>query len=281
MSDPHAPVAGGRRRAGLRTGRIETRRCRRKVLTLPLELASLAMVVAAAFVAGFTTGFAGFGTGLVASGLWLHVLPAAGVPPLVALSSVAAQIVGLVGVRKAFDWPRARPFLAGGAIGVPIGVATLAAASPFLLKAVIGGFLVVYAAARLLPGGGPSVGDRGGWPADAAIGIGGGFLGGFAGLSGPLPIVWLQMRGGDAGRQRAVYQPFNLVVLVLASLAMAAAGRITRDVLWIAALCLPATLLGATIGARVYAGVSPMMFERAVLALLLASGSVLLVQAFG
>ena len=33
------------------------------------------IVLLGALLAGFTTGFAGFGTGLVASGLWFHALP--------------------------------------------------------------------------------------------------------------------------------------------------------------------------------------------------------------
>src|SRR5215813_11712477 len=93
---------------------------------LSFDSATLAFVVAGALVAGFTTGFAGFGTGLVASGFWFHVPPAAAVPPLVALASVAGQIVGLVTVRSAFDWKRTLPFLIGGAIGIPLGVAVLA-----------------------------------------------------------------------------------------------------------------------------------------------------------
>ena len=46
--------------------------------------ASLAFVLIGALLAGFTTGFAGFGTGLVAAGLWFHALPTEMVPPLVA-----------------------------------------------------------------------------------------------------------------------------------------------------------------------------------------------------
>src|ERR1700730_6640355 len=111
------------------------------MLGTALDFPSLALVMVAALVAGFTTGFAGFGTGLVASGLWLHALPAAMVPPLVALASVAAQIVGLVAVRKSLGCPRAMPCLAGGVIGVPLGVAALAAASPFVLRTSIGVFL--------------------------------------------------------------------------------------------------------------------------------------------
>jgi hypothetical protein len=53
-----------------------------------------------------------------------------------------------------------------------------------------------------------------------------------------------------------LYQPFNLTVLTLASVGMAVSGRITMPMLGIASLCLPATLLGAWIGAHVYVGVS-------------------------
>ena len=62
---------------------------------------------------------------------------------------------------------------------------------------------------------------------------------------------------------------------------MAVAGQITADVLLIAALCLPATLLGSWIGARLYKRISANRFRRLVLALLLISGTILIVQAFG
>jgi uncharacterized membrane protein YfcA len=245
---------------------------------VPLDASTLVIVICGALVAGFTTGFAGFGTGLVSAGLWFHALPAAIVPPLVALASVAAQIVGVLSVRKAFDWSRAAPYLAGGVIGVPFGVAALAIASPHVLKGSIGALLVAYACYQFLQRRGYEIGDRGGKAADAAIGVGGGLLGGFAGLSGPLPLIWLQLRGGSSDGQRAVYQPFNLIVLTLASIAMAVSGQITAEVLWIALCCLPATLAGAWIGARVYVGVSAQTFQRVVLSLLLVSGLILIWQ---
>jgi uncharacterized membrane protein YfcA len=245
------------------------------------DLATVAIVVAGALVAGFTTGFAGFGTGLVASGFWFHVLPAAMVPPLVALASVAGQIVGVVTVRKAFDWARLMPFLIGGAVGIPLGVAALAAVSPFWLKMSAGAFLVAYSTYHLLARHRREIGTWGGRWADGAVGIGGGFLGGFAGLSAPLPVMWLQLRGGAPDRQRAVYQPFNLIVLTLASAGMALGGQITAPVLWVALFSLPATLAGAWIGARLYGAVSARTFQRLVLLLLLGSGAILVAQALG
>lgn len=241
----------------------------------------LAIVLAGALVAGFTSGFAGFGTGLVASGLWFHALPPELVPPLVVLASVAAQLIGLITVRKAFAWSRAAPYLLGGALGVLPGVAALALASPLVLRASIGLFLVVYAASQLGQGRQRSIGAWGGRPADALVGFGGGFLGGFAGLSGPLPLIWLQLRGGAGDQQRATYQPFNLLVLMLACLGMAASGQLTADAVVVAVLCLPATVLGAWLGARSYGVVSDDLFRRLILCLLFASGCVLLLQAVG
>lgn len=245
---------------------------------LGLSATAVLIVLLGALVAGFTTGIAGFGTGLVASGLWFHALPAHMVPPLVVLASVAAQIVGLLAVHASFRWRAAAPMLMGGVMGVPLGVATLAAASPAAIRGSIAVFLVLYALLQLLQRQPRYVGHRVGRWADAAVGGAGGFLGGFAGLSGPLPLVWLQLRGGSSDAQRAIYQPFNLVVLALAGVTMGIGGQLTPAVLVIAAVCLPVTLLGAWIGTRLYAQISQQAFRRTVLALLLASGVTLLVQ---
>ncbi len=246
-----------------------------------LDFSTLATVLIGALIAGFTTGFAGFGSALVASGLWFHALPAEMVPPLVALASVIAQVSSLGAVRKSFDWARAFPYLLGGAAGVPVGVWLLDVTSPHALRTFAGVLLVSYATYQLFHRHHRFIGNWGGLAPDAVIGAGGGLLGGFAGLSGPLPLIWLQLRGGDHKHQRAVYQPFNLIVLALASLGMGISGQITPSVLWVSMLCFPATLLGAIVGARAYIGVSPRTFQRVVLSLLLLSGCILIWPALG
>ncbi len=242
------------------------------------SLPTVVIAILGALFAGFTSGFAGFGTALVASGIWLYVLPAPMVPPLTVILSVIGQLVSLGTIRHAFDWRHTLPYLAGAVIGVPLGIAALAAASPLLIKLAVGGFLVTYSLYQLLQRKDFTIGRWGGKGADAVIGLGGGVLGGFAGLSGPLPLIWLQLRGGPSDRQRATYQPFNLVVLAMACIGMAFSGQMTFDVLTIALVCFPATLIGALLGARAYASVSPKTFQRVVLALLLFSGFVLLMS---
>ena len=92
--------------------------------------------------------------------------------------------------------------------------------------------------------------------------------------------MWLQLQGGSADSQRAVYQPFNLAVLTLASVGMLYSGQINPPVLYLALLCLPVTLIGAAMGSRVYRLVTESTFHRLVLTLLLMSGATLVVQAW-
>lgn len=243
---------------------------------MALDGAALAFLLLGALAGGFVTGLAGFGTGLVAAGVWFHALEPGTVPPLVALVSVGGQAVASLFVRHAFDRRRAGPYLLGGVLGVPLGVAALAIASPSVLKLAVGLLLVVYTLLSMtarLPRPPPSR------TADAAIGLGGGVLGGFAGLSGPLPVIWLRLRGGSADMQRAVYQPFNLVVLALAAAAMAVSGAMDMAALEAAALCLPVALAAAWTGARLYRRIDALLFQRIVTALLCLSGIVLIAEA--
>ena len=133
-------------------------------------------------------------------------------PPLIALTSVAAQLVGVRAVRRALRWDRLRVFLIGGALGVPIGMIALARASPDLLRAGVGWFLMGYAMLEIFGRASVPSGEARAHRLDGWAGLAGGFLGGFAGLSGPLPILWLRLRGGSSGAQRAIYQPFNLAI---------------------------------------------------------------------
>jgi len=240
---------------------------------------ALALVLLGALAAGFISGFAGFGTALVASGFWFHALPAPLVPPLVVIAGVTGQLVGFLKVRRAFAWGRALPFILPGLAGVPLGVAALAVASPAMLRLTVGLFLAAYAAFRLAGLARLSIGGWGGRPADAVVGLVSGALGGFAGLSGALPLVWLQMRGGPSTEQRATYQPFNLVILGMAVAGMAVAGEIGAGVLTLAGLCLPVTLAAAWLGAHSYGRLSEAAFRQVVLGLLLVSGTGLILQA--
>jgi hypothetical protein len=238
-------------------------------------VSTLAVLALGALCGGFVTGLAGFGTGLTALGLWLHVVSPAVAAALVVVCSVVGHIQSLYSVRRAVAWSRAWPFLVGGMLGVPLGVVALRAVEPQTLKVFLGVLLVGYTGLTLTLRRFPTI-SAGGKVADGVVGFGGGALGGVAGLSGPLPTIWCGLRGWSADTQRGVYQPFNLAILGLVLCAYAVQGVLTRQVWGFALVCLPATILGAFLGIRLYGRVNDRQFRRLVLWLLLLSGVVLM-----
>jgi uncharacterized membrane protein YfcA len=196
---------------------------------------------------------------------------------LVAVCSVVGQAQSLYTVRRALTWHRAWPFLAGGIIGVPVGVASLRLIDPQTLKVFLGVLLIGYTGVML--------GFRrfstiswGGRVADGVVGFGGGALGGLAGLSGVLPTIWCGLRGWNADDQRAVYQPFNLTILAIVLCTYIAQGTMTEQVWELVLVCIPATILGTYLGIRMYGRVNDQQFRAMVLWLLLVSGIVLTVS---
>lgn len=238
------------------------------------EAAAAAVVLGGALAGGFVSGLAGFGTGLVALGIWLHALPPAAAATLVVACSVIAQSLTLRAIWHAVRPARVLPFVAPGLLGVPAGTALLRFLDPEGFKLATGLLLVAFSAFLLLYRR-PIRLRLGGRAADGAVGFAGGILGGLAGLSGALPTVWASLRGWGKDEKRAVFQSFNLSVLAAALVAHAASGLVTAEVCWLVLLALPGTTLGAWLGARAYRRLSDRRFHEAVLALLLASGLVL------
>jgi uncharacterized membrane protein YfcA len=235
------------------------------------------VIVLGALCGGFVSGLAGFGTGLTALAFWLHVVNPVVAAALVAVCSVVGQAQSLYTVRRALTWHRAWPFLAGGILGVPVGVASLRLIDPQTLKVFLGVLLIGYTGVML--------GFRrfstiswGGRVADGVVGFGGGALGGLAGLSGVLPTIWCGLRGWNADDQRAVYQPFNLTILAIVLCTYIAQGTMTEQVWELVLVCIPATILGTYLGIRMYGRVNDQQFRAMVLWLLLVSGIVLTVS---
>ena len=224
-----------------------------------------------ALASGFVAGLAGFGTALLALGIWLYVLPPSIAVPLVLICSVVAQTSTLPSFWRSIDFKLVWPFLIGGLAGVPLGIMLIAHADPQMFKLSFGVLLLLFPAA-LYFNRAPIAVSFGGRVADAAVGFAGGILGSLAGLSGPVPILWASVRGWGKDERRGVFQTFNWTILSASLCLQAATGFITREVLALALLALPATLLGAWLGARTYHALSDRNFRDVVLGLLFLSG---------
>jgi uncharacterized membrane protein YfcA len=235
----------------------------------------IALVVAGAAVAGFVNGLSGTGYALVSLGFWLHAMPPQTAAPLVAFCSVCGHLQSLPRIWQGVIWSRVWPFLAGGAIGVPIGTALLSHVEVKPLKMGVGLLLVFYVSWMAFVRRPPVI-VAGGRLADATAGFGGGLLGGMASISGPIPVIWTQLRGWTVLAQRGVNQPFNMSVLAFALVTAAIAGFLDRTFFLWAAICLPITLIGARIGLHLFRRINDTQFRRLILALLGLSGLTLI-----
>jgi len=239
-----------------------------------------ALLFLGALAGGFVSGLAGFGTALMALGIWLYVLPPSLAVPLVLICSVVAQSSTLPSMWKSFDLTLVWPFVIGGLFGVPIGTMLVAHADPKVFKLTVGVFLLVFPIA-LYVNRTPLAFRFGGKIAAAAIGFAGGILGGLAGLSGPLPILWASIRGWGKDERRGIFQIFNWTVLAAALCLQTAAGLVAQQVVWLALLAFPGTIIGAWLGARLYHALNDRNFTDVVLALLLLSGVALVWNSIG
>jgi uncharacterized membrane protein YfcA len=238
-----------------------------------------ALLFLGAFAGGFVAGLAGFGTALMALGIWLYVLPPSDAVPLILICSVVAQSWTLPSLWRSFDFTLIWPFVIGGLIGVPLGTLLVAQADPNAFKLTVGVFLLLFPLALYFSK--PMAFRFGGRPADAAIGFAGGILGALAGLSGPLPILWATMRGWGKDERRGIFQTYNWTVLFAALCLQAASGLIAGHVMWLALLAFPGTILGAWLGARCYHAMSDKNFRDVVLSLLFLSGVALVWTTLG
>jgi uncharacterized membrane protein YfcA len=156
----------------------------------------------------------------------------------------------------------------------------VAHADPRVFKLTIGVFLLVFPTVLFLNRR-PMAVRFGGRLADGAIGFAGGILGGLAGLSGPLPILWASIRGWGKDERRGIFQTFNWTVLFAALCVQAASGLVAQNVIWLAMIAFPGTIIGAWLGARLYRALSDRNFTDFVLTLLFLSGMGLVWSSIG
>src|SRR5215475_3255999 len=109
-----------------------------------MHAAAYALLVIGALAGGFVSGLTGFGTALMALGIWLYVLPPSMAVTLVLICSVIAQTSTLPSMWRSFDLTLVWPFVIGGLLGTPLGTLLIAHADPRDFKLTVGVFLLVF-----------------------------------------------------------------------------------------------------------------------------------------
>ena len=214
-------------------------------------------------------------TAAIAS-IWLYILDPVQTATLIIAFGLIVQGYSVWKLRDALDWRKLWPFVIGAALGVPAGVTILTWANPAHVRAGVGAFLVLYSLYALFR---PAIAPikAGGAVADAGIGFLNGVLGGMTGLAGILVTLWCGLRGWPKDVQRTVFQPVAVAIFLMSALWMGARGAITADTIKLFLIGLPALLAGTWLGLQLFGRLNEAAFRRVVLALLLASGAVLMI----
>lgn len=236
---------------------------------------TLAVFLLSVFFGGIVSGLAGFAMGLVVSGIWLHILTPAQTAALIVCYGLLVQSYSIWKLRHALNWLTVAPFIAGGAVGVPVGAMLLTTVDPDYLRTGVGIMLVIYSTFFLLR---PTVHTiRADIRADFGVGVANGILGGMTGLAGPIITVWCQLRGWRKDEQRAIFQPVILAAFALTAISLTIAGTITADLVKLYAMGLPFLAGGVWLGLKLYGHLDDAAFRKVILYLLLLSGVVLIV----
>ncbi|HEY5299928.1 MAG TPA: sulfite exporter TauE/SafE family protein, partial [Acetobacteraceae bacterium] len=129
----------------------------------------VAIVAVGAATAGFIQGLSGFAFGLTSMAIWAWSIEPVLLGPLVVFGTLVGQILSIGSVRRGLDAGLIWPFLVGGALGVPLGVALLRYVDPLAFKLGVGILLLVWCPTMLFARDLPRI-SRGGRLADAAVG---------------------------------------------------------------------------------------------------------------
>jgi len=238
--------------------------------TEPPAGAAVVGASAVIFTAALLSSIAGFAFSALAGAplLFLFGDPLQAVAVMIACS-IAIQAYCVWALRRLIEWRSLRPFVAAGALTVPLGAWLLAHTPPSTFAIGLGVFLTAYAMYMLWRGEAPVL--RGGWRRDALAGALGGVAGGLAGFPGSFVTIWCGMRGWSKERQRAVYQPYILVMQLeaLACIGVQAPAAIVPE---IALAYMPVALIAACAGLAVFRRLTTRQFALAVNGLLLVSG---------
>lgn len=227
----------------------------------------------AIFAASIISSIAGSAFTALCGALLFHVMdsPVYAVQVMI-VCSIAIQLLSIAALRRAIEWRSLGVFLLGGCLGAPAGVYLLLHLPMGTYRVLIGGPLIVYCA-YLLPR----------QPirlllmrplCDACAGFLCGITGGLAGFPGASVAIWCGLKGWDKGRQRGVFQPFILVMQLATLLTIylmrpSLLAQVQLD--WKVFTFVPAALLGAWFGLRIFKWLSDRQSEHGVNALLILS----------
>jgi uncharacterized membrane protein YfcA len=237
-----------------------------------LDFMHLIILAVAVFLGGVVSGFAGFAFSAVAGAILLHFFDPLLAIPLMMTCSVISQTVTLFALRTSFSLRGATPFLLAGVLGLPPAIYLLTFLNPHAFRVFFGLLLAAYAAYSLTRTA-RTVLTTDARLSRCAVGFLGGFVGGLTAMPGATVAIWCELRGLPKNDQRALVQPFILVMQILGlGLLFWRKGEVPQDFMTAVLAALPALAAGTFLGTSLFGRSSDKAFRTGVLVLLFTSG---------
>jgi uncharacterized protein len=228
------------------------------------------------FLAGFTQGFSGFGSILLALPLLAIFLDIKTVIPLVALIAFCITIILFIQLWEHLDWKKIYPLFFGALPGIPLGVFFLKKLDKDHIQWILGLILIAYSLYSLFSRF-PDKHMRKGW--GYLFGFFSGCLGGALSAAGPPVIVYTSLQTWSKDTIKVTLQGFFLVSGAIVIFFQAMSGLTTILVLRYFFISLPLIVLGTYTGSFFYGKVREEHYKKVMLILLALLGGFMIYRA--
>jgi uncharacterized protein len=233
-----------------------------------------AFLAGAILLSATLSGSVGLGFPLIAGPVFLWSYGPSEALLLTSSFTLLSNFLTTVFLRRSLEysvrWPLILPLL----VGLPVGFELLThMKNSDLLRAGFGSLLVISTGFSLLP-----------WRlhikqdhiiSEGALGLFSGLVGGIFAAPAVLPAIWLTLGGVDKKEMRAILQPLVLICQIALILLLLHAGAIKLAGFEVIVIYAPALVLGVLAGIYLFYRVSSRFYSKAVSALVLVSGMVL------
>jgi uncharacterized protein len=238
-------------------------------------ISHLLMTIIGVLAAGAISGATGVALPLIAGPVFLMAYAPVEAVALTALCSITGQLFSMALLRRAIVFELHPRLMASGLLGVPLGSLLLTWLSPSMVHLSLGALIVLGGVWGLFQ---PTARDPkpAGRVGELLVGLTGGLTAGLVGASAVVPALWCAWRGVSKEQQRAIMQPFILVMQLASLTSLTARGSLGGSLLSDYTVVLLPLLIGVGGGVACFHLCSSRIVTRAVLSLVTLSGLALL-----
>lgn len=197
------------------------------------------------FISTFIGSAFGFGDALIAVPLLSMIMPVSLAVPLAALVSIILSSTVVLQDRSQINYASVKKLMLSSLIGIPIGVFGLVFINGYIVKAILGVCIMLFACYFLFSTGKVRLANGRG---TMFFGFLAGALGGAYSMNGPPLVAYGALSGWSPKRFRATLQGYFLPSGILIILGYWGADILTEKAFYYTALSLPFVILATVMG---------------------------------